>query len=44
MEQNEDLKDNLKICYRKIAEQKMRIMDRIGFMYKGKHYVLVRDE
>lgn len=44
MKDIEDLKNDLKLCYRRIAAQKMRIMDRIGFSYRGKHYALVRDE
>lgn len=39
-----DLRENLELCFNRIANNKMKIMDRIGFEYKGKHYVLIRDE
>ncbi len=39
-----DLEDNLKLCFDRIANNKMKLRDRIGFEYKDKHYVLVRDE
>ena len=39
-----ELKENLDICFAQITEKKMNIMDRIGFQYQGRHYVLTRDE
>jgi hypothetical protein len=40
----EELIENLKLCFAQVKEKKMRIMDRIGFEYKGRHYVFYRDE
>jgi len=42
-EQN-DLRENLEMCFDQISKGKMKIMDRVGFEYKNKHYVMIRDE